>query len=58
MVDALWAINIIEGLEDASLDEQLEAWQSLVASGLIFSLQGWYQRTAAELIEQGLIEAC
>lgn len=49
------AIQIIEGIEDASVDEQLKAWQSLVDSGLVWQLQGWYGRTATQLIEQGLI---
>jgi hypothetical protein len=49
------AIAIIEGIEDASIDEQIQAWQSLVDSGLAWKLQGWYGRTATQLIEQGLI---
>jgi hypothetical protein len=49
------AIAIIEGIEDSSIDEQIQAWQSLVDSGLVWQLQGWYGRTAAQLIEQGLI---
>lgn len=49
------AIAIVEGIEDASIDEQIQAWQSLVDSGLAWKLQGWYGRTAAQLIEQGLI---
>jgi hypothetical protein len=49
------AIAIIEGIEDASIDEQIQAWQLLVDSGLVWQLQDWYGRTATQLIEQGLI---
>jgi hypothetical protein len=57
MSDIMAAISIIEGLEDASVDSQLQAWQSLVTTGIAWQLQGWYGRCATELIEQGLIEA-
>lgn len=49
------AMMIAEGVEDASIDKQLEAWQKLVDTGLVWKLQGWYGRTATQLIEQGLI---
>lgn len=55
MVDAARLVCIIEGIEDASVDEQLEAWQELVDTGLHLQLQGWYGRTAEQLIRQGLI---
>ncbi len=55
MADLHAAIDVIEGIEDASIDEQLQAWQSLVDSGLAWQLQGWYGRTATQLIQQGLI---
>jgi hypothetical protein len=56
-MSTLDAISIIEGTEDASLEKQLQAWQSLVNTGLAWQLQGWYGRCAKELIDQGLIEA-
>ena len=37
-------------------DKQIEAWQHLVDTGLAWSLQGWFGRTAMDLIEQGIIE--
>jgi len=48
-------VRILEGIEDASIEKQLRAWQALVDSGLDVHLQGWYGRTAALLIQQGLI---
>jgi hypothetical protein len=47
------AVNIIE---DGSYDQNLtiEAWQHLIDSGVVWSLQGWFGRTAAWLIESGI----
>lgn len=56
MLDTLTAIDIIEGIDDSSFEEQLKAWQALVDTGLVWQLQGWYGRTANQLIEEGLIE--
>lgn len=55
MITTFEAISLIEGIEDASIDKQLQAWQLLVDTGLVWQLQGWYGRTATQLIEQGLI---
>jgi hypothetical protein len=51
------ACSIVEGFCDGEPDEDeiLEAWQFLVDQGLAWRLQGWYGRTAALLIEQGII---
>jgi hypothetical protein len=50
------AVGIAEGfIEAKSEDQYLEAWQYLVDTGLAWSLQGWFGRTAAALIEQGQI---
>lgn len=50
------AIDIAEGLIQAeSEDEFLGAWQLLVDIGMVWSLQGWFGRTAQALIENGYI---
>lgn len=51
------AVMITEGVEDASIERQLEAWQLLVDTGLAWQLQGWFGRTAQQLIDQGLINS-
>lgn len=52
MHDAHDAIMTIEG-GDASEEEVIAAFQTLIDSGLVWNLQGWYGRTAAQLIEDG-----
>jgi hypothetical protein len=49
------ATMIAEGVIDASPEEQRAAWQYLVDTGLAWSLQGWFGRTATRLIEAGEI---
>jgi len=50
-----YAEGFCEG-EGATKGEQLAAWQYLVDDGSCWKLQGWFGRTAAALIEQGMIE--
>jgi len=47
-----YAEGFCEG-EGASENEQLTAWQYLIDTGLCWKLQGWYGRTARDLIESG-----
>jgi len=48
------ATMIAEGAEDASdHEEYLEAWQLLVSTGIAWQLQGWFGRTAMDLINNG-----
>ena len=55
-MDSYIAVGIAEGFEEPESDDQvLEAWQYLVDTGLAWSLQGSFGRTARALIEQGLI---
>jgi len=50
------ATGIAEGWIDANSEDQvIEAWQHLHNTGLAYSLQGWFGRTARDLIEQGII---
>lgn len=55
MPSLLDLVSIVEGIEDSTVDQQLTAWQELVDTGVINHLQGWYGRTARQLIEQGLL---
>jgi len=54
-MDNFTATGIAEGfIECDDQEEILEAWQHLIDTGLAWSLQGWFGRTAESLIEQGL----
>lgn len=58
-MDAFKACSIAEGFcggEDASEDERLAAWQWLHDTRMAYRLQGFYGRTAQNLIKRGLIE--
>jgi len=57
-MDNFEAVGIAEGFIEADDDDQvLEAWQHLVDTGLAWTLQGWFGRTARDLIEMGEINA-
>lgn len=57
-MDSFTAIGIAEGFIDADSEEQeIEAWQHLVDTGLAWKLQGRFGRTATALIEAGVITA-
>jgi len=49
-----YAEGFCEG-EGASEEDQLEAWAYLIKTGEVWSLQGWYGRTARDLINSGKI---
>jgi len=50
------AIGIAEGFVESDTEEQvIEAWQYLVDTGMAWTLQGWFGRTANHLIENGII---
>lgn len=52
------ATAIAEGFcegEDASQEDQIKAWAYLIRTGMCWTLQGWFGRTASNMIENGLI---
>lgn len=54
------AVSIAEGFcggENASEEEQVEAWQYLIDTGAVWRLQGWFVRAAHNLIEKGVCHA-
>ena len=55
-MDNFTAVGIAEGFVAAENEDQVaEAWQHLHDTGLAYQLQGWFGRTAAALIEHGVI---
>lgn len=56
MLSAYNATGIAEGwIEADSEQEYFEAWQFLVDTGIAWQLQGWFGRTAQQMIEAGII---
>lgn len=59
-MDDFTAVSIAEGFcggENATEEEQIEAWQHLIDTGLCWKLQGWFGRTANDMIQQGICHA-
>jgi len=55
-MDSFTATGIAEGFIEPDSEEQIvEAWQHLHDTGLAYQLQGWFGRTARNLIESGII---
>jgi len=55
-MDNFKATGLAEGFIEAESEEQvIEAWQHLHDTGLAYKLQGWFGRTAQQLINDGII---
>jgi len=53
-MDDFTAVMIAEGVQYIEEeDEYIMAWQHLIDTGICWRLQGWFGRTARELIESG-----
>jgi len=49
------AVGIAEGFIEAESEDQfIEAWQTLIDTGLAWKLQGFFGRTAQQLIAAGI----
>ncbi len=56
-MDSFRATGLAEGfIETDNEDEIIEAWQHLLDTRLCFQLQGWFGRTARDLVKSGVIE--
>ena len=57
-MDSFTAVGLAEGFVEAKDEDQvIEAWQYLIDTKLAWSLQGFFGRIAASLIEQGVCHA-
>jgi Leu/Phe-tRNA-protein transferase len=56
MMNSYRATGLAEGwIETSDEDEIIEAWQYLHDTGMAYTLQGWFGRTARSLIQAGII---
>ena len=54
-MDTFTATMIAEGVDEPESEEQyIEAWQTLIDTGLCWQLQGFFGRTAMQMIESGV----
>jgi hypothetical protein len=49
------AVGIAEGYIEADEEQIIAAWQHLVDTKIVWQLQGWFGRTAVDLIQRGII---
>ena len=50
------AIQIVEGVVEASEEEMLSAWQFLIDTGVCWMLQDQYAERAVELISNDMVD--
>jgi hypothetical protein len=55
-MDTYTAVGLAEGFIEGTEEEIIQAWQTLVDTGLAWTLQGFFGRQAAAMIEAGVIE--
>ena len=56
-MDNYTAIGLAEGFIEAENEQQeIDAWQHLVDTGIVWKLQGWFGRNAMRLIDSGIIQ--
>ncbi len=54
-MDQFTAVGIAEGwIPVDTPEDRLKAWQQLIDTGMCWERQGWFGRTAVDLIERGL----
>jgi len=53
-MDTFEATMIAEGVDEADEATQIQAWQLLIDTGVVWQLQGFFGRAAAALIEAGI----
>lgn len=53
-MDTVDAVMMIEGDDNATSEQLVDAWQLLIDTGVVWTLQGRYGRMAQHLIEQGI----
>jgi hypothetical protein len=56
-IDTYTAVGIVEGIIDTDREQMIKAWQYLIDTGLAWSLQGNFGRTAHALIVAGVCRA-
>ena len=56
-MDTFTAVMIAEGAQEPeSEQEQIDAWQHLIDTGLAWQLQGFFGRSAQNLIDAGICQ--
>jgi hypothetical protein len=54
-MDSFTAVGIAEGFIEAESEQQIiEAWQHLIDTGIVWSLQGSFGAQAMRLLEEGI----